>query len=114
MNDQRRILLTKQCPLLSFLYLLHRSLALITMRTFIAAALLSVDLVDAQGFKIGQIVKTTSGDITGQPSSWKPGVSEFLGIPFAEPPVGKLRWAAPVAFKAPGKAVNATKYVRCF
>ena len=84
------------------------------MQTFLALVLLLVNIVDGQGFKIGQTVKTTSGDISGQPSSWKLEVSEYLGIPFAEPPVGKLRWAAPVATKGFGKAINATEYVRCF
>ena len=81
------------------------------MLTIFVAVLLSVALIDAEGFKIGQSVKTTSGDLTGQPSSWKPQVSEYLGIRYAEPPVGKLRFAAPVAIKAAGKALNATKYV---
>jgi Carboxylesterase family len=81
------------------------------MHAFLVAVLLSVVVVDAQGFTVGQTVKTTTGDITGQPSSWKPGVSEYLGIPFAEAPVGKLRWAAPVVIKTPGKTINATKYV---
>ena len=27
-----------------------------------------------------------------------PGVDAYLGVPFAEPPTGKLRWRAPVAF----------------
>jgi len=83
------------------------------MLTFLVAVLLSVVLADAGDLKIGATVKTTSGDITGQPSSWKPEVSEYLGIPYAEAPVGKRRFAAPVAFKAAGRAVNATKYVRC-
>ena len=84
------------------------------MQILLAVALLYIDLACARGFNVGQTVKTTSGDITGKPSSWKPEVSEYLGIPFAEPPVGKLRWAAPVAIKAPGKAINATTYVRYF
>ena len=81
------------------------------MQVYFVFVLLLGVFVDAQSFKVGQTVKTTTGDITGQSSSWKPDVSEYLGIPFAEPPIGKLRWAAPVAIKAPGKAVNATKYV---
>jgi carboxylesterase type B len=81
------------------------------MLTIFVAVLLSVALIDAEGFKIGQTVKTTSGDLTGQPSSWKPQVSEYLGIRYAEPPVGKLRFAAPIAIKVASKALNATKYV---
>ncbi|KAF2674097.1 alpha/beta-hydrolase [Microthyrium microscopicum] len=81
------------------------------MPNYLLLSLLSFITVQAQStFRAGQTVKTTSGDITGQPSSWKPEVSEYLGIPYAEPPVGKLRWAAPVAAKGSGKAINATKY----
>jgi hypothetical protein len=94
-------------PFYNYIHLLSK-----TMLTMFAAALLSVALVDVEGFKIGQILKTTSGDLTGQPSSWKPQVSEYLGIRYAEPPIGKLRFAAPIAIKAAGKSVNATKYVR--
>jgi cholinesterase len=73
---------------------------------FLAGAL----AVNGQGFKVGQVVKTTSGDVTGKPSEWLPGVSEYLGIPYAQPPVRDLRWAAPVAYKAPSKAIDASKY----
>ena len=41
-------------------------------------------------------------------------MSEYLGIRYAESPVGRLRFAAPVAINAAGNAVNATKYVRRF
>lgn len=44
---------------------------------------------------VGQAVKTTSGTVSGHPSSWKPLVSEYLGIPYAQPPLGNLRFAAP-------------------
>ena len=96
------------------LFLVFNSMNSLTkpMRTILAASLLSVASADADAFKLGQTVKTTSGDLTGQPSSWKPQVSEYLGIRYAEPPLGKLRFNAPVAIKAAGKAVNATKYVR--
>ena len=38
-----------------------------------------------------EIVETTSGPVQGL----RGGVQEFLGIPFAQSPVGALRWAAP-------------------
>lgn len=42
----------------------------------------------------GPIVATTQGKVQGFVVN---GVSEFLGIPYAKPPVGNLRWRPPVA-----------------
>jgi len=49
-------------------------------------------------FKTPDVVKTANGKIegTGPQAS---GVREFRGVPFAAPPVGKLRWAAPQPVK---------------
>jgi cholinesterase len=63
----------------------------------------------SQAWSIGQVVKTTSGSITGHGADWKPEVSEYLGIPFAEPPIGNLRFAGPKAFKS-DKNITATKF----
>ncbi|HXJ39968.1 MAG TPA: carboxylesterase family protein [Bryobacteraceae bacterium] len=42
------------------------------------------------------------------------GVREFRGVPFAEPPVGDLRWAPPVAPKKRDAVIDATKFAaRC-
>jgi len=59
----------------------------------LAALTLAVDL---SAFAAADLVKTASGTLEGtglQPS----GVREFKGIPFAQPPVGNLRWTAPQA-----------------
>ncbi|KAH9204652.1 carboxylesterase, partial [Leptodontidium sp. 2 PMI_412] len=40
-------------------------------------------------------VKTTSGFVSGHPASNSTCVSEYLGIPFANPPIGELRFAPP-------------------
>lgn len=61
-------------------------------------------------FNIGEAVKTTSGTVIGQASKWQPEVSEYLGIPFAKPPEGELRWAAPQPITDSSKTINATKY----
>jgi hypothetical protein len=37
-----------------------------------------------QRWTVGQAVWTTSGTVTGHPASKRPGVSEYLGIPFAK------------------------------
>ena len=59
---------------------------------------------------VGQTVKTTSGPITGHPATNDSGVSEYLGIPFGQAPVGDLRWAAPVAFNGTAP-LNGTSFV---
>ena len=61
-------------------------------------------------FSVGRGVRTTSGLILGQPAPARPEVSEYLGIPFAKPPVGDLRFAAPQALFGFGN-VNATAFV---
>jgi para-nitrobenzyl esterase len=43
--------------------------------------------------KIDTIVQTTRGAVRG---AWENGIAVFRGIPYAEPPVGKLRFKPPV------------------
>jgi carboxylesterase type B len=42
-----------------------------------------------------------------------PNVNKFLGIPYAEPPVGALRWRPPVTKKPENYTINATAYGDC-
>src|ERR1700744_3680249 len=41
--------------------------------------------------------RTTSGHVKGHLAAWPENhhVSEYLGIPYAKPPLGRLRWARP-------------------
>lgn len=55
-------------------------------------------------------VSTTNGPIQGHPAENRSDVTEFLGIPFAHPPVGQLRFAAPQAYTGKGLYV-ASKFV---
>jgi cholinesterase len=61
-------------------------------------------------FTVGQTVDTTSGSVTGHAASAYSEVSEYLGIPFGQPPVGNLRFAAPVRYSGSG-AINASTFV---
>ncbi|KAF2106166.1 carboxylesteras-like protein [Lophiotrema nucula] len=49
-----------------------------------------------------ETVRTKSGLITGHPSPKVNQVWEYLGIPYAQPPLGDLRWAAPREYKSQG------------
>jgi len=53
-------------------------------------------------------VQTTSGSVHGKIDSAQPNVRQFLGIPFAQPPLGDLRWVAPQALSQPDAKVEAT------
>lgn len=52
-------------------------------------------------------VRTTEGPVQG---AVKNGISVFLGIPYAAPPVGDLRWRPPKPHAAWSQTLNATKF----
>ncbi|KAF7955202.1 uncharacterized protein EAE97_000461 [Botrytis byssoidea] len=58
---------------------------------------------------VGQTVQTSSGPVNGHPSLNNSQVSEYLGIPFAKPPIGDLRFAAPVAYNGT-TTINGTNF----
>jgi len=66
------------------------------MAAFLAAGVASAAMNPVPG----DPVRTTSGLVAG--TELQPGVKAYLGIPFAEPPVGDLRWRAPQPVKWPG------------
>ena len=55
------------------------------------------------------LVSTSSGDLKGHIANKGSNVTEFLGIPFAEPPVGSLRFSPPQQYKHEG-VVDADEY----
>jgi hypothetical protein len=61
-------------------------------------------------FTVGESVETSSGSITGHAAAYNPDVSEYLGIPFAQPPVGDLRFAAPLKYNG-SSALSGSTFV---
>ncbi|KIW00240.1 uncharacterized protein PV09_08132 [Verruconis gallopava] len=61
---------------------------------------LSLPHQEKRAWTIGQKVKTTSGTVIGHEAPWpaNSGLSEYLGIPYAQNPVGDLRFSAPKAY----------------
>jgi hypothetical protein len=49
-------------------------------------------------FTVGQTIQTSSGAVVGHAATNHSEVSEYLGIPYAQPPVEDLRFAAPVKY----------------
>jgi hypothetical protein len=59
---------------------------------------------------VGQIVQTSSGPVSGHPATNDSQVSEYLGIPYGQAPIGDLRFAAPVKFIG-NTSLNGTSFV---
>jgi len=90
--------------------LLHFPLLGLGLLPLVASAVSANAHARRQAFTVGQAVGTTSGTVIGHAARERVEVSEYLGIPFAQPPVGNLRFAAPQAFAGSG-IITADSYV---
>nr|POF02479.1 cholinesterase [Quercus suber] len=61
------------------------------------------------GFTVSKPVLTTSGLVHGHPAPNAVDISEYLGIPYAQPPVGELRFSPPVHYRSFG-ALNGSAF----
>lgn len=61
----------------------------------------------------GPTILTSSGPVRGHAATDEPGVSAFLGIPYALPPVGKRRFMPPERYHGK-KLINANSIVSRF
>lgn len=55
-------------------------------------------------------VNTSSGLISGHAAKNRTDILEYLGIPYAQPPIGKLRFAPPQPYSS-SEPFNASSYV---
>ena len=58
----------------------------------------------------GTAVNTTSGPVIGHAATNRTLVVEYLGIPYAQPPTGDLRFLPPLAYESLA-VFNASSYV---
>lgn len=65
---------------------------------------------DSPAWTVGQSVQTTSGLVVGHAAANVSEVSEYVGIPYAVPPLGRLRFQPPVPYTDNG-TINATEFV---
>jgi hypothetical protein len=88
------------------------------MKASLFPALIAITLSHAKileerqsNWTVGQTVQTDSGLVHGHAATNATQVSEYLGIPFAVPPVGDLRFAVPQKFSG-NSTINGTSFVR--
>lgn len=76
-----------------------------------AAALVAcAHAATAQNTSVPTVTLNATGTVVGQTNGLT-GLDQFLGIPYARPPVGALRFAAPVPLVAnSSRVITATAY----
>jgi carboxylesterase type B len=81
------------------------------MSLFVLALLnllcISIDAA-ALPLQVGAPINTTSGIVLGTTGKYAKDVSAYLGIPYAQPPVGSRRWMAPEPYLS-SLTIQATK-----
>jgi hypothetical protein len=99
-------------------YTLSQNQAMMMGFGFVATSAIIFSFLSAssaqQSWTVGQGVKTTSGHVVGMASAKNAGVSQYMGIPFAQPPQGANRWVKPLDFNTTDeiRAVKQAMYVK--
>ena len=101
MRPKHRKILTKR-PLSRRAY----SASKISLALGLALSAGSCRPIEAQAAN-GQTVQTNKGPVQG---FIKDGVAQFLGIPYAAPPVGKLRWLPAQPHQRWSQVLDATQF----
>lgn len=89
------------------------ALSLVVVATAIVNASIQGIEQRQSNWTVGQTVKTSSGPVSGHAATNDSQVSEYLGIPYGQAPIGDLRFAAPVGFNG-SAPLNGTTFVRLF
>ena len=72
-----------------------------------------IDKAPPAGSIVDLTVKTSSGTVRGALSDINNSAVDWSDIPFAQPPVGDLRWRAPRAISEPNRVITATDDNAC-
>lgn len=86
------------------------SLVLLTVAATAYASIVDTVWRRQSNWTVGQTVQTGSGAVTGHAAKNNSEVSEYLGIPYGQAPIGDLRFAAPVKFTG-NSSLNGTSFV---
>lgn len=79
------------------------------LATTLQCSLLVAAAPSSQSLPVGGPIDTSSGTILGTTADKTNGISAYLGIPFAQPPINNLRWAAPLKYTSK-ETINATTW----
>ncbi|KAH6724238.1 Alpha/Beta hydrolase protein [Leptodontidium sp. MPI-SDFR-AT-0119] len=82
---------------------------LATLAAGLCTSAFSLEWRQSSNWTVGQTVQTESGPVSGHAAKNNSEVSEYLGIPYGQAPVGDLRFAAPVKFTG-NASINGTSY----
>src|SRR5579883_32802 len=77
------------------------------LRTCLTIGVMMAALLPIEARAAAPIVQTNEGPVQGFLQN---GVAEFLGIPYAAPPTGNLRWRPPIKHASWTKPLKATAY----
>jgi carboxylesterase type B len=78
----------------------------------VSCLILFLGISRCYGRLVGQPIKTSSGPVSGHAATVNSDVSVYLGIPYALPPVGNLRFMPPKKYHG-DKPINGSSIV-CF
>ncbi|EFQ35165.1 carboxylesterase [Colletotrichum graminicola M1.001] len=88
----------------------HSSLPNVLRVVVTASCVVAASPYSPRFWTVGQPVTTTSGRVDGHVASGADQVSEYLGIPYAQPPVGALRFQPPATYDASSSPINGSAF----